>query len=42
MVAGVSLCGMQEDISGSNHDYYLSRIRETAQAISKELGYFGS
>ena len=42
MVAGVSLCGMQEDISGSRHDYYLSRIRETAQAISKELGYFGS
>ena len=42
MVAGVSLCGMQEDISGSGHDYYLSRIRETAQAISKELGYFGS
>ena len=42
MVAGVSLCGMQEDISGSNHDYYLSRILETAQAISKELGYFGS
>ena len=41
MVAGVSLCGMQEDISGPNHDYYLKRICQTAQAISNELGYFG-
>lgn len=42
MVAGVSLCGMQEDIAGPKYSYYLDRIRQTARAISNELGYFGS
>lgn len=41
MIVGVSLCGMQDEITGDRHDYYLDRICSAARAISSELGYSG-
>ena len=39
MVAGVSLCGLQDVVCSDQYDSYLQRIREVADNISRELGY---
>ncbi len=39
MVAGVSLCGLQDVICSSQYDSYLDKIRAAAEKISHDLGY---
>ena len=39
MVAGVSLCGLQDVVCSDQYDNYLQRIRQVADNISRELGY---
>ena len=39
MVAGVSLCGLQDVVCSAQYDSYLQRIRQVADNISRELGY---
>ena len=39
MVAGVSLCGLQDVVCSDQYDSYLQRIRQVADNISRELGY---
>lgn len=39
MVAGVSLCGMQDELFGEGYDLYLEQIIDTAREISREIGY---
>lgn len=41
MVAGVSLCGLQDVICSSQYDQYLNKIRAAAEQISHDLGYVG-
>lgn len=42
MVAGVSLCGLQDVICSERYDQYLQKIRGAAAGISRELGYGGA
>lgn len=42
MVAGVSLCGLQDVVCSERYDEYLSRIRQAAADISRDLGYSDS
>ena len=39
MIAGISLCGMQDMIFGKKSEQYLHEIRAAAAEISKEMGY---
>lgn len=39
MVAGVSLCGLQDVVCSDQYDSYLDQIRQVAAQISRELGY---
>ena len=39
MVAGVSLCGLQDVVCSDQYDSYLQSIRQVADDISRELGY---
>lgn len=39
MIAGISLCGMQDILFGEEYDSYLEQVTSTAKAISKELGF---
>ena len=39
MVAGVSLCGLQDVVCSERYDEYLHRICQAAADISRELGY---
>lgn len=41
MIAGVSLCGLQDVICSDRYDEYLRLIRQAAADISRELGYAG-
>lgn len=38
MIAGVSLCGLQDAIC-SSYDYYINKIKSVAEQISHDLGY---
>ncbi len=39
MVAGISLCGIKEQINGANRSEYERMVRQTAAKISEQLGY---
>ena len=39
MVAGISLCGLQDVVCSDKYDSYLQRICQVAEDISRELGY---
>ena len=39
MVAGVSLCGLQDIVCSDGYDSYLDKIRQAAARISHDLGY---
>lgn len=41
MVAGISLCGMQDILFGEEYTDYLEQVMSTAKMISKELGFSG-
>ena len=38
MVAGISICGLQDVMCGNRYELYLKRIRGTASSISRDLG----
>ena len=39
LVAGISLCGIKEQINGANRLEYERMVRQTAAKISEQLGY---
>ena len=39
MVAGVSLCGLQDVVCSDQYDSYLEQICQAAAQISREMGY---
>lgn len=39
IIAGISICGPQDMLMGEEYDKYLGKIKETALAISQDMGY---
>jgi len=39
MIAGISICGMQDVIEGEDRPKYVALLKATADAISREIGY---